>query len=118
MLYFCRCNPLRLDAVALVRLEISQHAAGKLCKEGRENIIPVATAIAPHADSPQWITIFEKESKMIDISNSTAEKICRLLEHFKQVTADIPRTNKTDNARREAGRIINYINKKKKNESN
>lgn len=53
---------------------------------------------------------------MLNISNSTADKICRLLEHFKQVTADIPRTNKTDNARREAGRIINYINKKK-NES-
>lgn len=50
---------------------------------------------------------------MLNISNSTADKICRLLEHFKQVTADIPRTNKNDNARREAGRIINYINKKK-----
>ena len=51
--------------------------------------------------------------KMIEISNSTADKICRLLEHFKTVTADIPRTNKTDNARREAGNIIKYINKKR-----
>ena len=54
---------------------------------------------------------------MIDISNSTADKICRLLEHFKQVTADIPRTNKTDNARREAGKIIKYINKKRNTNS-
>lgn len=50
---------------------------------------------------------------MLNISNSTADKICRLLEHFKQVTADIPRTNKTDNARREAGKIVKYINKKR-----
>lgn len=50
---------------------------------------------------------------MLNISNSTADKICRLLDHFREVTQKLPRTNKTDNARREAGNIIKYINKKK-----
>ena len=54
---------------------------------------------------------------MLNISNSTADKICRLLDHFREVTQKLPRTNKTDNARREAGRIIKYINKKRNTNS-
>ena len=50
---------------------------------------------------------------MLNISNSTADKICRLLDHFREVTQKLPRTNKTANARREAGKIIKYINKKR-----
>ena len=55
---------------------------------------------------------------MISISNSTAEQICKLLDYFREATKDIPRTNKNDNARRKARNIINYIEKRKKNESN
>lgn len=54
---------------------------------------------------------------MLNISNSTADKICRLLDHFREVTQMLPRTNKTDNARREAGKIIKYINKKRNTNS-
>lgn len=54
---------------------------------------------------------------MLNISNSTADKICRLLDHFREVTQKLPRTNKTDNARREAGKIIKYINKKRNTNS-
>ena len=55
---------------------------------------------------------------MLNISNSTADKICRLLDHFREVTQKLPRTNKTDNARREAGKVINYIIKKRHEKRN
>lgn len=49
---------------------------------------------------------------MIDISDSKAKKICELLTYFSEITADTPRTNKLDNARRVAGKIIKYIDRK------
>lgn len=49
---------------------------------------------------------------MIDISDAKAEKICDLLKFFADITADTPRTNKLDNARRVAGKIIKYIDRK------
>jgi hypothetical protein len=49
---------------------------------------------------------------MIDISDSKAKKICDLLKYFAEITADTPRTNKLDNARRVAGKMANYLNQK------
>lgn len=39
-------------------------------------------------------------------------EVQNLFRHFIAVTKDIPRTNKNDNARRVAGKIIRYIDKK------
>lgn len=52
---------------------------------------------------------------MIDISNSNAEKISQLLKYFADITADMPRTNKLDNARRVAGKLNKYLKQKNKN---
>ncbi len=49
---------------------------------------------------------------MIDISDKTATEIQNLFRYFIVATADIPRTNRNDNARRVAGKIIKYIDKK------
>ena len=49
---------------------------------------------------------------MIDISDSKAKKICDLLKYFSEITADTPRTNKLDNARRVAGKMTKYLNQK------
>lgn len=49
---------------------------------------------------------------MIEISDKTAKEIQNLFGHFIAVTANIPRTNKNDNARRVARNIIKYIDKK------
>lgn len=52
---------------------------------------------------------------MIDISNSNAHKISELLKYFADITADMPRTNKLDNARRVAGKLNKYLKQKNKN---
>lgn len=49
---------------------------------------------------------------MIEISDKTAMEVQNLFRHFIAVTKDIPRTNKNDNARRVAGKIIIYIDRK------
>lgn len=49
---------------------------------------------------------------MIEISDRTATEIQGLFRHFISATAEIPRSNKMDNARRVAGKIIKYIEKK------
>lgn len=49
---------------------------------------------------------------MIEISDKTAMEVQNLFRHFIAVTKDIPRTNKSDNARRVAGKIIKYIDRK------
>ena len=49
---------------------------------------------------------------MIEISDKTAMEVQNLFRHFIAVTKDIPRTNKNDNARRVAGKIIKYIDRK------
>lgn len=49
---------------------------------------------------------------MIDISDAKAKKICDLLKYFVEITADTPRTNKLDNARRVAGNMAKYLNQK------
>lgn len=50
---------------------------------------------------------------MIDISNDKAKKIQDLLNYFATLTRDMPRSNRLDNARREAKKITKYINNKK-----
>lgn len=52
---------------------------------------------------------------MISISNSKAAKISDLLKYFSAITADMPRSNKLDNARRVAGNLSQYIIQKNKN---
>ena len=49
---------------------------------------------------------------MVEISDKTAMEVQNLFRHFIAVTKDIPRTNKNDNARRVAGKIIRYIDRK------
>jgi hypothetical protein len=49
---------------------------------------------------------------MIEISDKTAMEVQNLFRHFIAVTKDIPRTNRNDNARRVAGKIIKYIDRK------
>lgn len=49
---------------------------------------------------------------MIEISDKTAIEVQNLFRHFIAVTKDIPRTNRNDNARRVAGKIIKYIDRK------
>lgn len=51
---------------------------------------------------------------MISISDSKADKISELLKYFSDITADFPRTNKLDNARRVAGKLSKYLNQKNK----
>ena len=50
--------------------------------------------------------------QMIEISDKTAMDVQNLFRHFIAVTKDIPRTNRNDNARRVAGKIIKYIDRK------
>lgn len=50
---------------------------------------------------------------MIEISDKTAMEVQNLFRYFIAVTKDIPRTNRNDNARRVAGKIIKYINNKR-----
>lgn len=49
---------------------------------------------------------------MIDISNATADEIRLVISELYGMTKDVPRTNKNDNARRVAGKIIKYIDRK------
>ena len=54
----------------------------------------------------------ETEPAMIDISNATADEIRLVISELYGMTKDVPRTNKNDNARRVAGKIIKYIDRK------
>lgn len=53
---------------------------------------------------------------MIEISDKIARDAQQLFDYFITATANMPRCNKLDNARRVAGNIIKYINKKKYDE--
>ena len=57
----------------------------------------------------------ENATDMIDISNSKANKICDLLKYFADITADMPQSSRLFNARRVAGNLVKYINKKNNN---
>jgi hypothetical protein len=59
------------------------------------------------------LIVMEADGVMIEISNEKAKKIQDLLSYFSSITADMPRSNRLDNSRREAKRITKYINNKK-----
>lgn len=56
----------------------------------------------------------EADGVMIEISNDKAKKIQDLLNYFATQTKGMPRSNRLDNARREANNMVKYINNKQK----
>ena len=68
-------------------------------------------ALLVHGAAAVWLNV--KRRGMVEISDKTAMEVQNLFRHFIAVTKDIPRTNKNDNARRVAGKIIKYINNKR-----
>ena len=71
-------------------------------------------ALLVHGAAAVWLNV--KRRGMIEISNDKAKKIQDLLNYFAKLTRDMPRSNsrsnRLDNARREANNMVKYINNK------